>query len=248
MASFEDRRDQWPEDLKVVKDLGRKYRGKGTWPLFRDHTPGLMPWFLSGAQARFLAGALLVALEVGKRCEGDDTLFHGPPGTVPGFLPGPSRTPVKWNPVRIHAPRVQRDETLPALPADEVRLKKFLKSAARGDMVLEVDVAHAPMAIQDDGRPYFPLILLGVEPRNDFVFSVALASPMEPRMYLLDRFLDGLETQKVLPKEILFKRGEIAALLGASLDLLGVPMRQVKSLPAHDRARRAMETMVCRGK
>ena len=246
LASFEDRRDQWPEDLKVIKDLRLKYRGAGNWPLFRDHAPGLMPWFLTGSQARFLTLALLVGAEVGRRCQEEDGLFTGPQGTLPILLPELSRPSGEWKASRVVAPKPGKAKKPVLLPADEVRLKKLLSSAERIDAILEVDILHAPAAVQDEGRPYFPLLLLGVDAKTELVITMALSSPLDPMECLLDSFLSGLETQGVLPKEVLYKRENVAALLGPTLKTLKVPLRKTKSLPAHDLARQAMETVLWR--
>ncbi|HWQ89976.1 MAG TPA: hypothetical protein VN374_08395, partial [Desulfitobacteriaceae bacterium] len=77
MCSFEDREFLLAEDLKQIKQLDLKFRGRNEWPLFRSYEPGLVPWFLSASQCRFLAHILKQALEVALRCRNNkDILEH----------------------------------------------------------------------------------------------------------------------------------------------------------------------------
>lgn len=47
MASFEDRDFLQKPDLQVIKELGLKFRGRNSWPLFRSYRPGYHPWYLT---------------------------------------------------------------------------------------------------------------------------------------------------------------------------------------------------------
>ena len=53
MASFEDRKYVQENDVNQIKDLGLNFRGKNEWPLFRNHSPGFVPWYLSGSEVVF---------------------------------------------------------------------------------------------------------------------------------------------------------------------------------------------------
>ncbi len=62
VASFEDRQMLDPQDLKVIKQLGLKFRGRNAWPTFRSHVPGYYPWYLGKGEAQFLRTALQQAI------------------------------------------------------------------------------------------------------------------------------------------------------------------------------------------
>ena len=56
-ASFEDRSELRDKDRQVIKDLGLKFRGRQTWPLFRSYRTGFVPWrlrMLDEVKAMFL--------------------------------------------------------------------------------------------------------------------------------------------------------------------------------------------------
>ena len=67
MASFEDREMMEPADLKIIRELGLKFRGRNAWPQFRSYLPGYAPWTLTQDQAEFLTVALNQACEVAPR-------------------------------------------------------------------------------------------------------------------------------------------------------------------------------------
>ena len=66
--SFEDAKQLDKEDKAVIKGLGLKFRGAKAWPMFRSFTPGLLPWYITSAEAKRLATALEQLLQVAPRC------------------------------------------------------------------------------------------------------------------------------------------------------------------------------------
>ncbi|HXV82992.1 MAG TPA: hypothetical protein VEG60_24265, partial [Candidatus Binatia bacterium] len=77
-AWFGDRRDLDKTDLKVVKELGLKFRGSDTWPQFRSMQPGYIPWYLSESEAKFLTLCLEQARQVALDFESDPELLNPP--------------------------------------------------------------------------------------------------------------------------------------------------------------------------
>src|SRR5665648_400943 len=67
MASFEDRKNLQKQDLQQLKALDLKFRGRDAWPLFRNYTPGFVPWYLKRDEVRFLTIALRQAVGVSLR-------------------------------------------------------------------------------------------------------------------------------------------------------------------------------------
>src|SRR5438270_9628452 len=69
--SFENREFLEPEDLRIIKQLGLKFRGKNAWPRFRSYRPGFAPWFLDKNEAAMLHVALQQLLDVAPRLQAD---------------------------------------------------------------------------------------------------------------------------------------------------------------------------------
>src|SRR5262245_61281587 len=76
-ASFEDRGRLEREDRDIIKNLGLKFRGANSWPMFRNYAPGMFPWFLTSSEARFLTTALEQLLEVALRVRDDEGVLCG---------------------------------------------------------------------------------------------------------------------------------------------------------------------------
>jgi len=66
-ASFSDRKELTARDIQVIKDARLSCRGRKQWPQFRSQHPWHAPWYVTGHEARFLALALLQAIEVTTR-------------------------------------------------------------------------------------------------------------------------------------------------------------------------------------
>ena len=79
-CTFDDREALGKKDLEVIRRLGLKYRGRGEWPCFRDYTPGMVPWFLTGSQCVTLTHILEQALVVAMECKkaGNNDILFGP--------------------------------------------------------------------------------------------------------------------------------------------------------------------------
>ncbi len=67
MASFEDRAELHAQDLRLIKRVGLKFRGKKAWPLFQSYQPGYLPWFLTRSEAHLLTVALQQAIHVAEK-------------------------------------------------------------------------------------------------------------------------------------------------------------------------------------
>ena len=71
--SFEDRGFLENEDRQLIKELGLKFRGKQSWPLFRSYRPGSVPWFLNAEEAQTMQTALDQFIEVAQRYQKDQS-------------------------------------------------------------------------------------------------------------------------------------------------------------------------------
>ena len=66
-AMLADREDLETPDRTTIRELGLKYRGRGSWPLFRRTVPGYVPWFLEADEAVFLTMALQYVIDLVKK-------------------------------------------------------------------------------------------------------------------------------------------------------------------------------------
>jgi hypothetical protein len=76
-VSFEDRDALRDWDRQLLRNLGVKPRGRGTWPQFQSFRPGFMPWHLEGEEISALAAALEQLEQVAPRAASDPAWSEG---------------------------------------------------------------------------------------------------------------------------------------------------------------------------
>lgn len=169
-ASFEDRNTLHQKDRDVIKKLGLKYRGRNAWPQFQSFGPGLVPWYLTGAEARFLTHALEQTLVVVARLDDEPALLDTDDDESYLFRV-PTSEDGKW---------VWHDEIRPAPPpgSREVPLYmdrqalEFLEKLPPTKGTLDLDFFWAPTPVLDEGeRPYYPYMLLIIDPDSGMILG-----------------------------------------------------------------------------
>jgi len=55
---FGNREELDPQDRKIIKSLGLKFRGRNEWPYFRSMKPGFVPWYINSEEADLVIAAL----------------------------------------------------------------------------------------------------------------------------------------------------------------------------------------------
>jgi hypothetical protein len=249
MASFGGREELTKEDRQVIKSLGRKFRGRTAWPLFRSYRPAYHPWHLTADEARFLTLALQQAREVCLRFKEDPALFD-PPSEELWFVRVPEETEedLCWRDAWLE-PALLEEEELPTVPIDELRLARLKKAAPLMQAIWEMDFFLSPSAVQErkGERPYYPYMTMAVDHRSGFVFGSDLASPETHLAEFPERFLALAERIKRLPSELWVKREDAYDLLEPISSLLGIDLYLVDELEALEDARAALGRFMGRG-
>ncbi len=178
-VSFEDRDILTTQDRNLIKRLGLKFRGRQSWPWFRSFAPGMFPWYLTAAEARFLTIALDQLMDVAPRAKENEDLLVAPDEDAELFL---VRVPQQRDGVLEWEDRLQKvPPPEPALIeilidpnlADQVRRMK------RGNAALEVEFSMLPSPVNDDSpRPYFPYMVMTLESNVGFILGADLIRPL----------------------------------------------------------------------
>ena len=239
-AFLEDREEIEKEDLKIIKDLGLKFRGRNAWPQFRSHLPGYVPWHLNSEQVRFLTLALEQAVEVADRLrenpelledEGEDRIFVRVPEKGEGrlFWKDAWITPQAWEKPMVTVP-----------PVDEVRLRRIASHSKKGLGAWELDTFHFPNPVAEGERPYFPCLSIVVDRGAGLILGSWLKSPWERYSDLYEEVLGLMEKGKTLPRTIRVCRKEIFDLLKPITSALKIGLNQVESLEGVEGFRQAL--------
>jgi hypothetical protein len=248
VASFEDRKFLQKPDHEVIKRLGLKFRGAKSWPLFRSYEPEYYPWYLNQLQARFLTHALQQAADVSLRIKINGNLLANS-GKVQYLV----RIP-EWSGPDLH----WKDEWLSPIPLerakyeapvpDEIRLQRIKKRGFRPAGIWEVDFFQFPVPIRDGDRPFFPHCLLIVDHDSGFVFESHLESKDRHGPEFQNRMLKVIEENALLPLEIWVKREESFQLFEALVSMLGLKIKQMKTLKQLEYAQKSMKSFLSSGK
>ncbi|MBI1765850.1 MAG: hypothetical protein HYR56_30970 [Acidobacteria bacterium] len=246
--SFEDTKQLDKEDKTVIKQLGLKFRSARSWPQFRSYAPGLLPWYITSAEARRLATALEQLLAVAPRCrENEELLAPSEDGMV--FL---VRAQHEENGAQGWEDQIQTiDEPEPqpfSVGLDE-DVYKQAKELRRANNVLELEVMMLPMPVQEkkNERGYFPYLLLLAESQSGALLGNEMLQPLPTllEMYcqlpqiLLEKFVElgGLLNLRM--------RNPLAAQILAPLaEDFGLTLEVTDELPAIDQAMEFMGQMM----
>ena len=245
MASFEDRKCLQKQDLRQIKSLGLKFRGRNAWPRFRNYTPGFFPWYLNDEDARFLTIALKQAMDVSLRFKKD-----------PGLLVHPSkdhyfvRVPDKpgddiiWKDEWLEPLALKMDDT-PVIPVEETTLERIKKARLQRGGIWEIDFFYVPAALREnEERPYYPYMSLLVDHNSTLILKSQLEKEADCKSTFPVKFADFIEHAEIMPDELLVKRYDVYRIMEPLSAELGIEINMVESLPALEYARESMKDFI----
>ena len=245
MASFEDRKCLQKQDLRQIKALGLKFRGRNAWPMFRNYMPGFFPWYLKSDEVRFLTVALKQAMDVSMRFK-----------KYPGLLVHPSmdhyfvRVPDKpsddiiWKDEWLE-PSPLKMEDAPVIPVKETTLRRLKKARLQRGGIWEIDFFYVPAVLQEkEERPYFPYMSLLVDHNSTLILKFQLEKEADCKSTFPVKFADFIEHVKVMPDELLVKRYDVYRIMEPLSAELGIEINMVESLPALESARKSMKDFI----
>jgi hypothetical protein len=240
-VSFEDRNTLHAKDREVIKSLGLKFRGRLAWPMFRNYTPGCMPWFVTPQDARFLTVVIEQALDVTHRL-GDDRGLLEP--AEPGQLLVRVQAAQGWSD-EWPVPEPVKARSLPKV--DTRRLTAMRQQFPHQKFSLEADLFVMPSAIQekDDPRPLLPYLLLIVEGRSGMIVGneIAVAKPALDAVWAQAQMgmMDTITRLQAIPQQISVRDQRLHDLLVPIAAGLGIRLKVARRLRALDEARAAFE-------
>ena len=248
MCSLEDRAVLTPEDFKVIKDLGLKFRGRNAWPVFRHHKPGLFPWFLTGQQCRFLTHIITQALDVSSRCIKDKQILEH--RTLYSYLIRSAKKDKTGELVWED----QYKEIEPYSPAfvsfnirDEMRVRRLASIKPDSRLVFEVDTFFTPSPIKEKGRPYYPKVCMLLDHGSSMIISFEMLSNLKKEGHRCIEMLAGfIEKNGVKPSRLLVARDETYYLYIDVCRQLGIKLEKVKYLKLVEQMRSEMFNFMLR--
>ncbi len=240
MLLFEDKRFVDEEDRQIINELGFKFRGRNSWPIFRNYRPGYFPWFLSRDEALYMTAALQQAKEVCLRLRENKNLLSPPKKKlyltrVPETRGGVIVWRDEWREPSPFKKVKYSDEKM-----DEVRMQRIKKTSDPTPMIWEIDFFYTPTPVAEGERPYFPYVIMIIDHDSGFIFDMQIAKATGYRKAFLENFLSCIEKRSLIPLEILVRKEEVVNLLKPYILRLNIKLSVVKRLENIDHARREM--------
>ena len=219
-AMLADREELEPQERKIIRDLGLRYRGRGRWPMFRSARPGYWPWFVNADEARFLTLALDNVRGVAERmARGNLDLYDGQSqGLVLALVPEGSGWKDEW---RRLAPPVP-----PKLDysTDGERLRLIRESSSANSAAWEVTVSYLPALIRHGrgDRPYMPMLVMVVDQDSELVLACRVLGETPSVAERQEPVLELLTDQDSLPELLVCDGNGAAELLAPITAALGI--------------------------
>ena len=222
-AQFADRELLTSYDRGIIRDLGLRYRGRGSWPIFRSMKPGYVPWRLDADEAEFLTLALRAMLEVAARVESGELSLYN-----------------EDDPDRILTRVLREDEWLdcwevlaptlvlaPDYP-DTERLQRLAESKPRADNSLDFGIFYLYAPIRTERgrgqRPHFPVVAAIGDPVSGMVFPNNLWGANPTPADRQESLVKLLESLPFLPAQIVVERPLVAQLVESVTAPLGIQL------------------------
>jgi len=232
--SFDDREYVEDEDRAIMQELGLKFRGRNAWPVFRSFMPGYLPWLIDAGEASFLLSVLEQTLDVVPRFRdnpnllntADDETYFGRVAQLEAGRLVWSDAQITVEPMRPHSISLPMDERLLDVVAAKPRQRNF---------TLELDTIGVDMIVTDDeGRPFMPTMLLGVEAKSGMVLLHEFLDPTNGPLDMLGTIPAMLVEQMAkwdgYPDAIHVVNEPLADLVGLLSEALGWKVRRKKEL------------------
>ena len=231
MLSYGDRGDLEAQDLKVIKDIGLKFRGRGQWPQFQDFSPGKLPWFLQGPQCRFLGQIIRQAVAVATRCKNNKDLLTNYPEELKMLVRVLDRKKGTWKDEYREARAMASYLSLAI--RDELLLRKLHKFRGRPGGVLEVETFYCPTPVVEKKgeRPFFPRMCTFVDHHSGMVLGYKNFTDLaEEGHQCLDGLIATITKLGAIPSQILVRKDESFYLFKDVCQQLGIELVQVEKL------------------
>lgn len=227
MASFEDRSALHEQDLRVIRSLGLKFRGKNAWPMFRSYRPGYVPWFLTADEVRLLIVALQQAIHVANQTRGNPEMLGSVEEADWNILIRKREGGV-WKDVREPVPAYEPPAVIPHF--DELKLTQLKKASYPFLGAWEADCIVLPSSISEGPRPYYPTIF-PVLSSEGMVLGMEMLKPGEVEAGVPQAFMALLENVKARPQSLLVGSDQALDLLKPIVQKLQIPIRRAESMP-----------------
>jgi hypothetical protein len=202
-----DREELYKSDLKVIKDLGRKYRGRNEWVYFRRFEPGFVPCELCDIECRLAAIALEKVLELVDAVWAKKITPKFEEGLVPyAFLDNG-----EYN-ISLSQLEVPQNKVL--FIQDELLMQR-LKKSKKNKSEIEIDAFYFATPIKDkhDERAYYPRMFLIADAKQGLIINQDMYQGKDNDADVIINHLIEYITNYGCPKKIHIRNEDVFSII-----------------------------------
>lgn len=234
-AGFEPRANLEPAEKVMLKNAGRRYRGR--WPVFRSHRAARVPWPVNDGEAAVLSLLMTGTVEVLDRLAAGEKLVS-PYDAKKFFLRGADGTDGVCCLSELPLPQHRLQAELDAHALDGVE-------RVRMDAEMELMLMLTPVGDVPPGEPpYFPFLLLMVASDSGRVLGLEMLSTKDGMDAALVRLPEAIikliKQGGAVPSSIAVSHPILHSALEAYGELLGIQIKPQPYLPAADAAMQSL--------
>jgi len=238
MCSFDDREFVEKDDMKIIKELGLKYRGRNAWPVFRRYEPGYYPWVITDEECRFLTVALQQALIVAIEIKCGNVKIDAENGKT--IIRRVDKTTGEWNSCNMELV-VPTTSNVPMEINNDILIKKLSKLQKHRNTAIEVGNTYMPTPVRDnDERPYFPKLFIAADANAGAILKCEIYQNIDDNGATIINKLSEMFMELGLPSSIYVKNDGTAAIIGDLCYKVGVKINVKPALPMIDELINAM--------
>ena len=234
MVTFEDRTDLEKRDLAEIKELGCRFRGRKSWPMFRVFDPGLVPWTLDAEQVRFLTVALEQAMDLAARVKKDETLLTPPKS---GQVLVRTNERGEWEDL-WRDPDFVLKRPVKVMMEDQARLNEVMNKITTKKGVWETEFFFAPVAIKgEQERPYYPRLCIWVDRLTRTAVGFHLAYDENYAQDFLNHFMQLIEEKGARPQKLIIRTNDTLDLFEKTAQRMKIKIEREPKLAYLEEAR-----------
>lgn len=239
-----------PEDRFFLKAMRHPLDRLQIGPMFRANRPGHYPWYVTETEAKILWDCMTAVINVCHMLEQDDDLELW---QQPGLFPLWSSIDNSNHPDgrKYHVEMVPLSDPPPPTYApaqlDEARVNRIrAMNLSPGGGAFDLGDFWGSFVIgEKNERKSCLRVAMAIDSQNCLAYKPAAGKPSTPVADLLaGAALNAIEDAKTMPSEIRVRQKQTKDALEPLAKELGVPIREVKSLPALERAKELLAEML----
>lgn len=240
MVSLDNRENIPEKQRSVIKQLGLKYRGKQAWPNIERIIPAYLPDIPDDSLLHDLVFILEQSIHIIKRATKNKDLIYNETHHEDEYLFREAKTDNGqrvWKDVYKRVPVPTREEKI---SYSKDKLNSF-KKLPEGKNELEMDFVMIPAPTKEKGgAPYFPFVLIIVDPNEGMILDFEMLSPQPDFPSMLSRLPDTIFEKFIKtgkrPGKISYKSPYIEGIMGWIEKETEQEMEQRLDLPVLDDA------------